>query len=185
MNNIILKPATMADSKLLMDWRNDPETIKASHNSKAVTIKKHFEWLKNTIKNPDKQLFIAWKISGIIGNKYGDIGDVLQPVGTIRSDYHLEENCYELSWTVAPKARGQGIGKQMVSTLAKRMADKNIRAEIKPENVASIKIAEAAGMKFDKVEYRYTSDTEKEPVLHYYRVSNITCTFKDYKGEGK
>ena len=43
MNNIILKPAIFSDGKILMDWRNDPETLKASHNSKPVTIKEHFE----------------------------------------------------------------------------------------------------------------------------------------------
>jgi len=106
-------------------------------------------------------LFIAWKISGIIGNKYGDMGDVLQPVGTIRSDYHLEENCYELSWTVAPEARGRGTGKWMVAILANQLHDKNIRAEVKSENIGSIKIAEYAGMKLQGMDF--------DDICYYYR----------------
>ena len=82
--------------------------------------------------NPDRKLYIAEE-DGI-------------SVGTVRSDW--AENAYTLSWTVAPEARGKGIGKSMVSLFVKQTTEA-IRAEVKVENLASIKIAQEAGMVLD------------------------------------
>ena len=38
------------------------------------------------------------------------------PVGTVRADH--SKGVYELSWTVAPAARGQGVAKEMVAMAA-------------------------------------------------------------------
>jgi RimJ/RimL family protein N-acetyltransferase len=79
------------------------------------------------------------------------------PVGTARVD--SENFGYELSWTVSPAMRGSGIGKAMIAWLAKSMPE-SIRAEIKVGNIASIRIAEEAGMVFE---------CEENGVLHYRR----------------
>lgn len=79
------------------------------------------------------------------------------PVGTVRMDF--EAPGYELSWTVSPLIRGSGIGKVMVSRLANSI-NEPIRAEIKTGNIASIRIAEEAGMVFER---------EDNGVLHYRR----------------
>lgn len=79
------------------------------------------------------------------------------PVGTVRVD--SEELGYELSWAVSTTMRSSGIGKAMVSQLAKDIPE-SIRAEIKTGNVASIRIAENAGMAFER---------EEKGVLHYRR----------------
>jgi RimJ/RimL family protein N-acetyltransferase len=54
-----------------------------------------------------------------------------KPVGTVRIET-------ELSWIVAPEHRGRGIGRQMLALVAGT-------ARIKRTNIASQKIAEAAG----------------------------------------
>ena len=79
------------------------------------------------------------------------------PVGTIRAYYSQGE--HELSWAVAPNARGRGLGKRMVALLANQITDP-IRAEIKADNEASMRIAEYAGMKYVR---------EENGVLHYRR----------------
>lgn len=66
-----------------------------------------------------------------------------KPVGTVRSD--LFEGISELSWTVNPAYRGQGIGTKMVTLLAKKI-DGPIKAEVKAINLASRHISEACGM---------------------------------------
>lgn len=66
---------------------------------------------------------------------------------------------YELSWTVSPMMRSSGIGKTMVSQVAKSIPE-SIRAEIKTGNIASIRIAEDAGMVFER---------EEKGILHYRR----------------
>jgi len=50
----------------------------------------------------------------------------------------------ELSWTVAPEARQQGYGRHIVAAAIGRI-NGPIVAEIRVENLASVKIAEANG----------------------------------------
>ncbi len=164
---ITLKPATMDDAAILLQWRNDPETRKMSHDKEIIEKADHLNWLSETLENPDKQLFIAWeKIEespfwhNENQSKYHV--SIVKPVGTIRIDYDLQCNCYELSWTVAPDSRGRKIGKRIVSIVANQYKDKYIRAEISSNNIASIKIAEFIGMRFN---YKNTIDD----VLHYFR----------------
>ena len=127
-----------------MNWRaNSPATRGASHNTALINQDEHVRWLTNTLKNPNRKLFVA-EIDGV-------------PVGTVRMD--SETLGYELSWTVSPMMRGSGIGKVMVPLLADDI-NEPIRAEIKAGNIASIRIAEEAGMVFER---------EDNGVLHYRR----------------
>jgi RimJ/RimL family protein N-acetyltransferase len=142
---IILRSATIQDADLLLEWRNDPETRKASHNTAKVQRDEHISWLSRTLNNPNRRLFVAEE-DGV-------------PVGTVRAD--LSEGVWELSWTVAPNARRRGVAKRMVALLAYQISDP-IRAEVKAGNLASARIAEHAGMKFDR---------EANGVLHYVRAA--------------
>lgn len=139
-----LRPATLEDAELLLKWRNDATTRMASHTVDEVKLEKHIEWLKSTLKNKNRQLYVAEE-NGIF-------------VGTVRADF--ENGGYELSWTVAPEARGQGLGKRMVALLANKIKEP-IRAEVKKGNDASSRIAEYSGMKFVKA--------DSNDVLHYQR----------------
>jgi RimJ/RimL family protein N-acetyltransferase len=137
---ITLRRVTINDSKILLQWRNDPLTKSNSHNTSEVKKEEHEKWLKSTLNNPNRKLFIAHE-DGV-------------PVGTVRADF--SDNIYELSWTVSPSARGRGVGKRMVQLLANEIKG-SIRAEIKVGNVASKRIAEYVGMKLvyekDGVQY--------------------------------
>lgn len=139
-----LRPATLEDAKLLLKWRNDKITRMASHSVDEVKLEKHIEWLKATLQNKNRQLYVA--------EEKGTF------VGTVRADF--ENGVYELSWTVAPEARGQGLGKRMVALLANRIKEP-IRAEVKKANNASSRIAEYSGMTFVK--------EDSNGVLHYQR----------------
>jgi len=127
-----LRPATMDDAKILFDWRNDPLTRQHSHNSGEVPWKSHLAWLQTSLANPARTLYVA-ESDGTA-------------VGTVRADL-LEGGEYELSWTVAPEARGKGFGKQMVLQFAREMlSGKRLLAEVKRGNIASEKIAQALGL---------------------------------------
>ncbi len=128
----------------MLKWRNELATRISSHNSDEVKLEKHIQWLKATLQNPNRHLHVAEE-KGI-------------PVGTVRADY--ENGIYELSWTVAPEARGRGIGKRMVNLLANKVKEP-IRAEVKKGNEASSEIAKFIGMKFVK--------EDCNSVLHYQR----------------
>jgi len=129
------RKAAKEDSDNLFNWRNDPETRANSLNTAEVLREEHEAWLSRTLKNPNRILFIAEEKG--------------EAVGTMRADRLEDEDGYELSWTVAPEHRGKGIGKKMLFQAIKEVDSSVLKAKIKKENLASIKMAEAAGFLYD------------------------------------
>ncbi|TYL48762.1 GNAT family N-acetyltransferase [Marinomonas sp. IMCC 4694] len=141
-DRVNLRPATMADAKRLFEWRNDPETRKASHNNEEIRFDVHLKWLEVSLNSPDtRRLWVAeWQG---------------RAVGSCRAD--RAGRAWTLSWVVAPQARGKGVAQQMLSTLIAHFQDP-LLAEIKVGNMASIKASENVGFVFEK---------EDRGVLHY------------------
>lgn len=159
---ITLKPATMSDAAILLQWRNDPETRKQSHDQEEVALVDHHVWLSDSLQNLNRKLFIAWqKTMEPFCSNYNRTS-IIEPIGTIRTDY--EPDVYELSWTIAPEFRRKGIGKKIVCMIANHLSDKNIRAEIKSNNLASVKIALHCDMKIN---------FEEGNILHYFRGKEV------------
>ncbi len=126
---IRLRPVTELDADLLLAWRNDPATRRACRDDHIVGREEHARWLRESLANAKRKIFIA-ELNG-------------SPVGTVR--YDMDGADYELSWTVAPERRGRGVGKSIVGALM-AVAGRPVRADIKPDNVASIRIAMAMGL---------------------------------------
>jgi RimJ/RimL family protein N-acetyltransferase len=140
---LVLRPATLRDADLLLAWRNDPGTQKASLHQTEIQADKHLRWLSKKLNNPDLRLLIAEK-DGI-------------PAGTVRAEF--SDGVWELSWTMAPEHRGSGIGKQMVARLARQLPGPS-QAKVKSDNPASASIAAHVGM---------TLDRETDGILYYSR----------------
>lgn len=71
-------------------------------------------------------------------------------MGSLRID-DCEKEYSELSWMVAPDKRGQGLGKQMLQHFLENHPGR-YQAEIKPDNIGSIRIAETCGFVLDREE---------------------------------
>lgn len=140
---IRLRPATIADADLLLQWRNDSQTRHASHSMSIVSREDHIEWLDGLLDDASRWLLIAEEDG--------------HPVGTARVD--VVDGVHELSWTVAPTMRGRGVAKRMVAIAVAEIVGP-IRAEVKVGNEASRAIAEHVGM---------TLYNEENGVLHYMR----------------
>jgi len=138
-----LRLATIHDVEVLLEWRNDIETRRASHNMNPVERIAHIEWLRGMINGSDHRLYIAEEFS--------------VPVGTVRADFST--GVWELSWTVSPNARGRGIAKKMVGEVAAKIKGP-IRAEVKVGNQRSARVAQNAGMQLVR---------ELDGVLHFER----------------
>ncbi len=108
-----------------------------------MTESEHILWLQRILENENRKLYVA----EMDGN----------PVGTVRLD--KDPTGYEISWTVSPTSRNSGVGKAMVNLAAREIIEP-IRAEIKIGNKASMRIAEAAGMIFER---------EDDGISHYRR----------------
>ncbi|MEW6219298.1 MAG: GNAT family N-acetyltransferase [Thermodesulfobacteriota bacterium] len=124
-----LRPATWADRHLLLAWRNTDEARQASRHSRLLDRQEHERWLGAVLADPARRISVAEE-NGL-------------PVGMVRAD--AVDHGWELSWIVAPRATGRGIGKRMLAQLAATMPGV-LRAVIKPGNQASIRMAEAIGM---------------------------------------
>lgn len=141
-------------ASLLLEWRNDPETRKASHNTERVHCDDHYSWLASVLISPNCRLAVA---------KVGDV-----PVGTVRAD--LGGGGWKMSWTVAPCARRRGIGKRMVTLLTRELSEP-VWAEVKIGNQASARIAEHVGMKLSGI---------ADGVLHYRRTGSPVVIPREY-----
>jgi len=53
-----LREVTQSDWKVLLEWRNEKITRQNSFNSDLVSLSEHKEYIKNTIANPNRKLFV-------------------------------------------------------------------------------------------------------------------------------
>jgi len=131
-----LREVKKSDWKVLLEWRNDKITRQNFFNSDLVSVSEHKKYIKNTITNPNRTLFIL---------EYNEI-----PVGTIRED-RLEKDELELSYTISPMYRGKKISQIMMSLyLIERKG--SFLCEVKEENIPSIKMIEKLGFKLFNTE---------------------------------
>jgi len=133
-----LRKAIFDDWKILLDWRNDPTTKENSFNQDKISLETHRLWFNDSLLNPQRNIYI--------------LEDNLTPVGSIRSD-NVSINQYILSWSIAPNHRGKGYGTKILELFLKDKTG-NFIAEIKPENIASIKMVQKNGFnQLDEIKY--------------------------------
>jgi RimJ/RimL family protein N-acetyltransferase len=130
-----LRLATMDDAEILLQWRNDPETRSASHNTAFVMMDDHLRWLRRNLKDQFVKIYV------------GMAGDV--PIGTVRINEDSTGNT--LSWTIAPEHRRKGYGYTLVKAVAEKSGGQ-LKAQIKAKNAASRKIAESIGLRLEAEE---------------------------------
>jgi len=135
---ITFRKATIEDARMVLDWRNDAESLEGSvtNRGRKLPWSAHERWFKNTLNMPRKErwLLIAERDE--------------EPVGLIRFDYE-DDGLQDITWIVAPPCRGQGVGEEMV-LCALSLVDTDIIAKINSDNVSSKKIAENSGFVLSK-----------------------------------
>ena len=133
-----LRKVTYNDWKILLDWRNDPITRKNSFTQEEISEQTHKLWFNDSLLNERRVIYILENNS--------------IPIGFIRSDI-LDTNKYLLSWDIDPNQRGKGYGTKILEIYLQDKKGEFI-AEIKPENIASIKMAQKNGFnQLDKIKY--------------------------------
>ena len=130
LDSMRLRPADTGDEQLFLTWRNDPLTVKNSGNPRSVSPEEHRTWFHATLADPSRLLFVA--------ESEGDA------VGMVRAD--KEGTGWILSWSVDAGMRGRGVGECMVAMLVEKLGE-TVCAKIRHENLPSLKIAEAVGMR--------------------------------------
>lgn len=57
--NLVARRAAEADADLLLEWRNDDATRRASRATDPVTPEKHRKWLRATLADDDRMLLVV------------------------------------------------------------------------------------------------------------------------------
>lgn len=133
-DRLVLRVATMADAALLHAWRNHPATRAVSINTDEIGLDDHLRWFEASLNSATRDLFVA-----TIGGR---------PVGTIRFDL-LDDGAREVSLYMDPGLPGLGLGMRMLNAGERAIWQSagpcGIRAQVRPENRASVKLFQNAG----------------------------------------
>jgi RimJ/RimL family protein N-acetyltransferase len=120
--HIILRPATIQDSQLLLNWRNDPTTRGASLSTEEIPFEVHSAWYSKALANNGVNIYIIETPDG-------------EPVGTIRSANGTLGR--EVSVSIAREHRRKGFARKAIAILT---SDPHaFVALIRKENEGSLK----------------------------------------------
>jgi len=129
-----LRRATPDDAEKLLAWANDPVTRQASFNTEPIPWETHVAWLNRRLADENCAFFIAH--------------DGRADVGTARFD-RREAGVAEISFSLAPEARGCGLGTKLIRLASYTTFDEGfcdeVRGWVKGTNKASLRGFEHAG----------------------------------------
>jgi RimJ/RimL family protein N-acetyltransferase len=125
-----IRPATMEDALAVLEWRNDPQTVGACKTG-SVDRDAHLAWFAEAIADPKRVLRIATD------------GD--RRIGMIRFD--RRDDGWLVSINIAPDERGKGYGERVLRQAMLDGGGSRYLAEIKSDNLASIRIFERCGFR--------------------------------------
>jgi RimJ/RimL family protein N-acetyltransferase len=132
---ISVRRASLQDSNILMEWRNDPVTVHGSRVQQQVTKSEHEIWLNSVFANEKRILLIA------------EMANVA--VGTVRFDPQSDFGDYEVSITLAPEARGKGLAALILTKsqewLASHVSVSTLHAFVQSDNAASMSLFRKSG----------------------------------------
>lgn len=131
---VTMRAAEDTDVQLLLEWRNEIETRRASFSMEPVTLEQHMAWFAR------RKQFIQ-----------------IAMIDKVRAGGQIRVELGEVSYSVDRRMRCYGIGTQMVRAV---MGAEPLIARVKVENLASRRVFEKLDWKrfeaADHVIYNYT-----------------------------
>lgn len=143
MERLILREAKDTDCDILFQWINDEETRKNSFQTKKISYQDHVRWFQGKMQNPACRIFILLRDE--------------KEAGQIRLDG--KENVVEISYNIAAKYRGLGLGSEILKLVEAFARGKVLLGRVKKGNIAS-------GRCFEKNGYE---KREKSEWLEYWK----------------
>lgn len=125
-----LRKATPDDAQLLYGWMMDPAVRQHSLHPEPFPFDHHLAWLHSRLSSSDCELFIAeWKTD---------------PCGMIRFD-RVSTTEWKLNYLIGANHRGLGLSHGLVAGGMRALRGNSVLAQVKPENIASLKVFRSAG----------------------------------------
>ena len=135
-----------SDMDDLLKWRNHPVIRENSFSTNAISLNEHERWFKKKVKDPSSKMYIACCGDGKIGMiRFDDHGDVIKVNVMLNPDF-----------------LNKGLGSKVIKSGVEKLIgeiklDKPIVAEIKNDNIASIKAFQKVGFKESHLTYIFDS----------------------------
>jgi len=151
-----------SDARLVMTWRNDPETLKMFYHSQPKRWESFYtEYCTEYFTNPDLLPVFAYAEGETVGflrfNAYEDAG--------------IPGNVVDIDINLRPSKRGQGLGTEVLKRGVSHLFDKGydaVIAEVKQMNIASIRAFEKAGFSYvDSMNKRIEDTGETVPIFRF------------------
>ena len=141
MNLVSARLASISDCKSIYQWRNDPITRKMSKNKNFIVWSDHVNWFKRSFFSNDNKLIIC------------ELGSS-DKIAFLK--FKLIKESALVSINLNPNFRGQGFAKHCLLNsidLLKKETNKVklLNAEIREENIASIKTFMGSGFTLNKM----------------------------------
>ena len=136
-----LRPATLADESLLLEWRNEHAARANSSYTGEISAESHAAWLKRIMTDHETHLYIA-EIDGI-------------PIGQGRIERAFKAiskkmDAAMIGYSIDANRRGKGYGKQLAGLLVSLARNTHgygmTMCRIRRGNMCSVRVAIAAGV---------------------------------------
>lgn len=129
-----IRKAGISDMADLYKWRNHPETRTNSFNPNSISWDEHEKWFIRRIEDTNTTIYIACSEN--------------QKIGSIR--FEDKGEAIKVSVMLNPDCSGKGFGSKIIRLgtekfIKERQPDKPMHAEIKKDNIASLKAFQKAG----------------------------------------
>lgn len=123
---ITLRPATPQDCRRLWEWRNEPDSQRASFNTEPIPYERHEGWFRERMDDPDTLIHLILEAPG-------------REVGYVR--FQVSGDDAEISVCVDTGCRGKGYGPAAIRMASDRLlADRpstRVIANVRRDNPAS------------------------------------------------
>lgn len=144
---ISIRNAAQKDEKKIFEWRNDPDSIAMSLSSKTISWDEHSNWYRSALKNDNILITIC---------EFDDSPN--QDIGMVRFDFNPSGKNASISINLNPEVRGKSLGQHCLRAAINSMQKDNkdfvkIVADIKKENMASIKTFKKVGFYNSKINF--------------------------------
>ena len=138
---IALRPATMADSDIMLQWQRDPRTRSHFRNPAIPGSGEHFSWLRKKLGDRNCILNIIERDNN--------------PCGVLRFDRSTENDRAEseVSILIAPDLHGRGIARAALALGRILLANETLWAYVQDDNAASVALFQGAGFRFEDGAY--------------------------------
>jgi spore coat polysaccharide biosynthesis protein SpsF len=144
--HVSIRPVVEKDLRIILEWRNDPETRKNSFNASEISWEDHVSYWKKRLSDKTRYSFI--------------VTSECVALGLVRLDPTDKNGEFEIHILISKENRGKGMGTKAINEAKEFLSSKGkgrIIANVKKSNIASMKMFLECG--FSKLQSSEHYDT--------------------------